>query len=193
MEDQKKVLEGQIEALKLQEDSVRIKIAPLTKELLGLSSQRQKMQEELAQLCAARGELTFEELYERWTPQETMTEANALRREAGKMGFHGGGYWVETEKPCLSFMFYQKRRGQLDAYMEALKRIASVLKPHSDGMLWFKVFEHTLSENCSYTVHIKPDLSAAVLTSNGFGAERDEVRGPVADVLFHIWKNHWYE
>lgn len=128
-------------------------------------------------------------MYAEWTQQETTTEYRQFRKLAEELNFASGGYWVDTQKPELRFRFYRKRKGQVEAYMVALKRLAPVLKAHPDGTFWFGVFEYTLSEGCSYRVHVHQGLSWAVL----YAGIREEKIGPRPEVLPHIERCHYYE
>jgi hypothetical protein len=151
MADQKESLTREIDGLLRQEQELRAQIQPLTEKLLKVAERRQERQEQLAQHRQGAGELTLETLYAEWRPEETTTASRVLNNLAAQLGFHRSGYWIETEKPAFKFQFYQKRPGQVDAYLAALRRLAPVLKPHPDGTFWFGVFEHTLSERCSYS------------------------------------------
>lgn len=75
-----------------------------------------------------------------------------------------------------------------------IRTLAPLLTPQEDGMVWFKIFEHTLSEGGCYYLNVHPETWQATLSKSTYGMYRMLEKFPtVEDAVHFISENHWYE
>jgi len=113
----------------------------------------------------------------------------ARQEAAKKIGLLCSSYWTKTNQPCLSVMLTYGSQESLDKTLAAIKIVAPHMIP-IDGLLWFQIFEHTLSAAGSYYLKVKPDLSRAEIYR---GSYQRIGEWPLEHALRYIQKNHWYD
>lgn len=82
-------------------------------------------------------------------------------REQFDMWNHGR--WEDTNETSIALKVERNEESNAKN-LAGVKFFTGILSPHEDGLVWFKIFENSLSRHGIYTLRVKKDLSYLALT-----------------------------
>jgi hypothetical protein len=112
------------------------------------------------------------------------------QQEISKIGLHCMGMWTTTNQASIAVKLTHGDKASFDRTLAAIKTIAPYIIPHDDGLLWFQIFEHTLSAGGSFYLKCTPDLKCAHIGSTYRSILRTRT---LSDALRYIQENLWYD
>lgn len=109
-----------------------------------------------------------------------------------RFGMWHSGYWGDTNE--VNVKVKVERVGDSEKKnVEGVKHFVKFLTPHKDGLVWFGIFEHTLSAGGVFRLKVRPDLKEAVVDRTVYGREQvGEMFDTVEDAVGYIARKHWY-
>lgn len=180
-------LEEKRKPLFVERDALNEKISKLSKQIEKLREQKEKEQMKKPMLPVEEMEyFLFEDGYvsgERYKAREKYWRDKGLWRS---------GYFPEIQQVSLKMMLYKGEGDNFEQTVTTLEEVIPLLKTHSDGVKRLGIFEHTCSEDGSWSVEITESSFNLILHyyhRKGTEKSFDNLR----DVVKYIQQNHYYE
>lgn len=105
-------------------------------------------------------------------------------------GFWHSGYYPEIEQVGLKLMLYKGNKDNLEQTIKSVEEVLPFLKP-IDGKKRFGIFEHTLSENGSFSLEIDDD-SIDLVVHRYHRRSVEESFKTVHEMVEYVQENHYY-
>lgn len=128
-------------------------------------------------------------------PDNVSTLFNLYSKAIRSLGLYPSGYWSDTNQPCAKVMIQKDQApGSTAEALTAIKTLVPFYTPHSDGAVWFGIFEHTLSAGGVYRLEVKPDLLSARVSIIRYGRQSSVTEwNSLEKTLEYVTKHLYYE
>jgi hypothetical protein len=189
-------IEAEIKALESERTALFNKIRPLQDRVGELHDLIEPLQEERAKLVLASMKTPdwkriVKDLASDVTgSRELLHYAEKHLRE--QFGMYHSGLWSDTSEANIHLMVARNDESE-KKNLKGLQYFATILTPHKDGMVWFGLFEHTLSEHGSYCLKARPNLKNLSLVCTVYGRDREiKTFFTAKEAVRYIRDHHWY-
>ena len=164
----------------------------LNKKITALQKKRKKLREdkEKAQLQTP---MTKEQEIEYFLFEDGFVDGEryqARQKYWNDKGWWQSGYFHEIQQVNLSLMLYKGDADNLEKTIKNVEEVLPFLKP-LNGKKRLDIFEHTLSENGSWTVEIDDESFDLVLHRYRRRSVEKQFK-TLRELLKYIQKNHYY-
>lgn len=177
------------------------KRAPLYTERDVLTDKIMKLSKKIEKL---RGEKEKEQMKQPMTPEQEMEyflfedgnvsgeRYKAREKYWREKSLYSSGYFAEVEQVSLQMMLYKGEGDNLKETIETLEKVIPLLKVHADGVKRLDIFEHTCSENGSWSVEIS-ETSFDLIVHRWHRKTVDKSFDNLRDLVEYVQQYHYYE
>lgn len=183
--------------LKRQEE-IRNVTGPLMDEIYKLCERERHLKEIYDHYRAQNETWDWPKLIDNYIKNRGNTSSALYRLMGNKLAeeYHMfySGMWSDTGEPVFKIQIDHTVPDSLAKNMAGVKYFSSIMAPHEDNMVWFGIFEDSLSAHGIYQLHVRPDLTSCDLTVTRYGRTKSLKKfDNVEDAMDYINKHHYYK
>jgi hypothetical protein len=187
---------SKLEQLSHELDETRDAMAPLQDKCLKLCERISKLSEQRdllkLEIRPKPDEIDFDIVLPKDAWAETSVNRKERVRQLGLLHLDAAGVWMQTGQGAVRIALVRSKPAKTKAVFDSLSLLLPHIMPDSEGLRWIDIFEHTLSEYCSWTLGVVGDNenSKTLLLRNG----REYAAFPnLMAALEYCQENHYYE
>lgn len=213
------ILNREIAAIRKERADVFERIAPLQKQVVDLYNEMKDLQERRDKIRVEEMRKTgpdFKSMVQDVGGGEVEGRSSSIlynyfSQEVSRLGGYHSGFWGDTGDANIKVQL-SKGGTNLQKTLELVKLFVPLMKPHTyewdraqyklstelmdpdegGGMVWFGIFESSLSASGTYRLDVAPDFSKARVGYTRWGYRLEQEFASVEDALKYIADVHPY-